>query len=1119
MKVSLRFGCTAVLVLSQSLLFAEPVAKTASRKEPPSPEQVLKAAVMAPGLQIDLWAAEPLVSNPVAFSFDNQGRAWVAETNRRKSSYLDIRSFRDWVPDSLALHSVEERVAFLKKMLPEGATEWPKSMRDLNGDGKVDWHDLEVESEIVRLVEDSTGKGVADKARVVSDGFNSIATGVGAGIAAREGEAFYICEPDVWRVKEDGSKQSILQGLAVHIVYSGHDCHGAKFGPDGRLYFSTADCGARIESEGHIIQPPSCGAVFRCWPDGSGVEMYAFGLRNPQSLVFNELGDLFTGDNNADGGDKARWLHLVEGADYGWRFHYQFMTEPKLGVWNSEQLWGMESGDNALSILPPVVNIGHGPAGVAYYPGTGLPKEYAGAFFMADFPGGVRSFKLKSAGASYTAELPEKTLMDNTVEVMTGKLAWKLNVADVAFGPGGGLYLLDCVDWIPDYNKFNKGRIFRVHSLDADAQPVVEETRRLLAEGFRARPVSELKTLLNHADIRVRTEAQWALAAHGKEAVPIFAETARRKGLQRLHAVWGLGQVARTVPEAVTALRALLGEDVDSEVRAQTAKVLGECGTHEDGVQLAKLLKDKAPRVRFLAAQALRRVGTEREVPAVLKALRQNDKQDPFLRHALSVTLASLAKPEALRALSDDHSPAVRAAALLALRRLGDPAVVGFLKDTKPQIRFEAARAIYDQPIPEGLGALAEYKAGEREMTGLLQRMQAAQHRLGGQANIERLLKVGSDLNAPEPARIQALQLLRQWQPADGRDAFLGRWWPLDGERDAAATATLLTTKIPSLLDDKAPGVVDAAVEIAASLNLKETSAKLRELFMDESRPPGSRVVLLNAISRLNPSGLGELLRIAVQNKSKELAAAASKLAAKLPKEEAIEFTLTLLQSKRSADVQGAFQTLAQLKLPQAEAALEEWMDKLLAGKVQPAVQLDLLDAAKKRGTPNLKQRLNAFETSRSAEDSLAQWRECLEGGDPKAGLTVFREKDEVGCYRCHKAAGNGGDVGPAMDKIGTRHDREYLLRSIVYPNADYAPGFETVLLKLADGTVAACMLTKENDEQVELTTLGTTQRQTIAKSKITGRDRLPSPMPEGLAQLLTKRELRDLVAFLASQR
>ena len=311
MQVSPLLPTSLLIVGFSCVALAEPqvAEKKGKQKAPPPPEQVMRGAAIAPGLKIDLWAAEPNVSNPVALAFDNQGRAWVAETNRRKSSMLDIRSFMKWLPDSLAFRSVEDREAFLKKALPEGALEGPKDsrekMRDLNGDGKIDWHDLEVESEIVRMVEDKAGKGVADSSHIVAQGFNSLATGIGAGIAARNGEGWFICAPDVWRIKEDGTKQSILHGLGVHIAYSGHDCHGAKLGPDGRLYFSIADCSARIEVGGKVLSPPSSGAVFRCWLDGSNPELYAIGLRNPQSLVFNDVGDLFTGDNNADGGDKA----------------------------------------------------------------------------------------------------------------------------------------------------------------------------------------------------------------------------------------------------------------------------------------------------------------------------------------------------------------------------------------------------------------------------------------------------------------------------------------------------------------------------------------------------------------------------------------------------------------------------------------------------------------------------------------------------------------------------------------------------------------------------------------------------------------------------------------------
>src|SRR4051794_30844739 len=56
-----------------------------------SPAMALKKFSVAEGLRVDVWAAEPLLANPVAFSFDGRGRAFVAETGRRRTSAPDIR--------------------------------------------------------------------------------------------------------------------------------------------------------------------------------------------------------------------------------------------------------------------------------------------------------------------------------------------------------------------------------------------------------------------------------------------------------------------------------------------------------------------------------------------------------------------------------------------------------------------------------------------------------------------------------------------------------------------------------------------------------------------------------------------------------------------------------------------------------------------------------------------------------------------------------------------------------------------------------------------------------------------------------------------------------------------
>jgi quinoprotein glucose dehydrogenase len=183
-------------------------------------------------------------------------------------------------------------------------------------------------------------------------------------------------------------------------------------------------------------------------------------------------------------------------------------------------------------------------------------------------------------------------------------------------------------------------------------------------------------------------------------------------------------------------------------------------------------------------------------------------------------------------------------------------------------------------------------------------------------------------------------------------------------------------------------------------------------------------------------------------------------------------------------------------------------------------VQLDLLESAAKSRSPAVKDKLTEYENSRKKNDPLAAYAETLTGGDPKLGEKIFRDKAEVSCIRCHKIAGNGGEVGPNLFDVGKRKDRTYLLESILLPNKEIAPGFEGVVVKVLKPKKKTYngVLKAETDTEltIDVPDQGVFH---VKKTDIVSREHGPSAMVEGLEKQLTKRELRDLVEFLAQQK
>ncbi len=1193
----------------------------------------IKQFKIAPGLKVDLWAAEPMLANPVAFSVDEQGRVWTSETYRYRTSVLDIRNYMFMLEDDLASHSLEDRLANIRKWFgPDGEKE------------------LSRETEVIRLLEDTHHTGKADKSTVVVDGLNSPLDGIASGILARYGQLWFTDIPSVWRfspgsttrdakpaptvvpsplasrpkVHLDGFEaKELLRGWGVRFSFTGHDLHGLKFGPDGRLYFSVGDRGTHVVTqEGNVIDLPDEGAVFRCEPDGSRLEVFAHGLRNPQELAFDEYGNLFTGDNDSDQGDRERWEYVVEGGDYGWRVGYQHAPLGNAGPWNMERLWVPHFDGQAAYIIPPIANIGDGPSGLVYDYGTSFPKALQGRFLLADFKGtsaksGIYSLLNRPKGAGF--EL-----------IAHDEFVWKVLVPDVDLGPDGSIWFSD---WHEGWPKSNKGRLYRAYFPEVVADPVVQQTATLLSEGMSKRGEAELLSLLAHRDMRVRQDAQFELAARGTKSFAPLKRVAfeSKNQLARIHAIWGMGQILRKVPNTQLAaegesLLPLLN-DGDAEVRAQVARLAGAAGLIEANSQLKALFQDPSPRVRLAALQGYAGLLSERPIPSkparrglrwhaaaskTIRSLVRSATRDPRANNPwiLDVDLADLDRvfgqtPADVYLLNaaaevlcspwmgrgirlgglDIHGPlgnggsrSTQMAVLVAERRLGTDRVSRHLESSDPLFILEAARGINDVPItnayPE-LAAIAEPRkldpllikfatlksstaggeltaAARREprpagaaiidvradqplpwgsapvdqLTPMLLRIVNANFRLGSSEGALRLAALAIRTDLSDLIRTEALHALATWATPHPRDRIVGTYRPLPA-RNPAPAREALSGVLPQLLSDASARneaspvgtILVATAEAIGQLGLTNAAPRLNTLVRDGAVPAAGRVAALRTFSTISASksDITELITFATKDPAESLRMEASKLNAEFNPNDAAGQLAAKLTSGSLAEQQSAFTSLGTLKSDAADAILADWLDKLMKREVANEVMLDLVEAAGKRPATAVKSRLEAYEKWKLPQDHLTPFREALAGGDAARGRKIFYENAAVACTRCHHIANDGGgNAGPVLDGIASRQPREYLLESIVFPNKQVAQGFETAMISMKNGAAYAGVVKNETDSTLVLLSPEDGEVK-LKKSDIASRDKGLSGMPEGLGQLLSRQELRDVIEFLGT--
>ncbi len=1110
---------TAILVIHSvpSVSRAADDADDNTRSREATPESIhLPGPAVRESRVTQPWTTPGMSQNPISLTFDPQGNLYVCEAWRAGNAILAIV----WEPlrrsnslqDDLQMQSVADRAAHIERLI--AGSFYPREQ-------------FTAEADKVRFVQDTDGDGKADRATIFADGFNGEVEGTASGVLYHDNRVYLTNIPNLWLLQDKdgdgdadkttpGERESLSYGYGLRWGYSGHDLHGLILGPDGRIYFSIGDRGYNITTrEGKHLFSKSRGAVFRMWPDGSGLEVFYTGLRNPQELAFDNYGNLFTGDNNCDAGDLARFTYLPEGGDSGWDQDVQSLDHR--GPWLREHMWELRKDKNDPSqpawIIPPLAHVGRGPSGLAHYPGTGDSFAANGSFLMCDFPPGVRHVQLEPDGASFKVT-EDSAFVDGQT------------ITDIAWGYDGRLYLADWGGgWIANPRGYIKTMVNP--AAHAEQAAVIKEVQSLFAGGFDKLSDKKLIELLGHRDQRVRIAAQWELAKRPLSSdLWMLSFDSNASELSRLHALWAMGMQVRRKPiSPADFLPALI--DKSEHVRAQAVALLGD--THfPANKNYTSMLNDTSTIVRYHAAIALGKNGTIEDIIPLLDLLERNDNNDATIRHAASYGLSLIGDSEAIHSEAKGRGPAARLGAVLAMRRLNSPLLAEYLDDSDVLTAAEAARAIYDKRITAAMPALAAISdtlTPDRMIEPILRRVIEANVRLGDADSAMRLGRLALNDKAPESFRLLSLSELDQWSAQRNREGVWGAWWPRETQAMEEAISAM-TAYLPTMASDPNTQLATRARTLIQKHVAKSSPAELAQMALNAAEPEALRLGTLQL--------LAEADRALAVDTTKQIASSADGSASLR-----IAARLLLVGLDEQAGLQSYAQAIKTAQLIEQQDAISrlgagkangqivgevfvQLTDALKSGKLDASLRLDVVQAVNGNEAMPLPVRV---AVQRYTEQNLLPGEEpfirdaVLAGGDAERGRDLFTNNTAAQCVRCHTVDGKGS-VGPDLGAIGRLRDVNYLYNALVNPSRDIADGYASSTITLKDGSIKTGRVVSVKSTPAKIVLANSDgveeilDRSAIQGLPITGDQSLMPTMKDKLSP----GELRDVLAYLVAR-
>ncbi|MEO5999212.1 MAG: PVC-type heme-binding CxxCH protein [Chitinophagaceae bacterium] len=549
------------------------------------PENALSGLKVAEGLNISLFASEPMMTNPTNLDIDHKGRVWITEGyNYRINLHPDH-----------PVKSIGDRILILE---------------DINGDGK------------------------ADTSKVF---YQDTSINAALGIAVLGNKVIVSCSPNVFVLTDtDGDdkadkKEILFQGIGG--VQHDHAIHAFTFGPDGKLYFNFGNAGDSIldkngkvikDEEGNSVnskgKPYRQGMIFRCDMDGSNFEVLANNFRNNYEVAVDAFGNMWQSDNDDDGNRGVRINYILEYGNYGY-------TDEMTGAgWRSRRVnledsiplqhWHL----NDPGTVPNLLQTGSGsPTGMLVYEGNLLPEKFRGQMIHSE-PGHnvVRSYPVKKNGAGYTAEI---------INIVDGVDDNWFRPSDVCIAPDGSLFIADWYD--PgvgghQVGDLDRGRIFRV-APDASTYKIPAYSLATTSGAIEA---------LESPNLATRYMAWQKLHEQSdgveKELADVFANNSNPRF--RARAFWLLTKLPGKGQEYVN--KAL--NDKDEDLRTAAFKAARELKM--DLIPMVKqVLHDPSAQIRREALIALRH-NSSPEAPALWTELAQQyDVKDRWYLEALGI--------------------------------------------------------------------------------------------------------------------------------------------------------------------------------------------------------------------------------------------------------------------------------------------------------------------------------------------------------------------------------------------------------------------------------------------------------------------------------------------------